>query len=126
MLVTYDNVVLVKNSSNATDLISALQSILIRKSTIESEEYTDIYKALESKIGLQVAYNGSMTCVEDSCEIVDENETETKIEFTPQMLPGVGEQLELIRSLLVDFVLAKDNELDQEEAQRQNYVQYDI
>jgi chaperone required for assembly of F1-ATPase len=126
MQVVYDNVTLINNCLDCRELIGTLQSILIRKNSIKTEEYNDICKALENKIGLHVSYNGSMTCVEDSCEIVDENETETKVEFSPQMLTGVTEQISLVRSLLVDFILAKDNALDQEEAELMSNIQYDI
>ncbi len=109
---------------NADELISKLQFILT--SQLQSEQFSVIQTALAKSIGLKVTYNGSMVCSDDSCEIIDENATETKVEFDPALVEGGTSQVELIRSLLVTFVVRKDNQLDLEEAQRASETTYDL
>jgi hypothetical protein len=111
--------------NTAQDLIDFMTMVEHDPSVMEAEDYHIVLSCLKKKIDLKVDFHGSLTCADEFCTILEDDNQHCKITFNPNIIIFTFAQNQEFLALMSKFVDLMDMEEDQELSARIEVREYD-
>jgi hypothetical protein len=110
---------------SAEELIDFITMVEQDPTVMEAEDYHIVLSCLKNKIGLEVDFHGTLSCDDEFCTILEDDNQHCKITFDPNKIVFTFAQNQEFLALMSKFVDLMDMEEDQELSARNEVREYD-